>query len=246
MSLTADARQEAERLLRTGQKLQAIKYLHDHFRISLADGKQLVEALEAEMANTTATVPAAADYRAEAERLLRLNKKIEAIKYVQQQANTSLKEALRRVEEIQQRINPSFQRSPRAGAGLKKLTIIMGLVALALFGIAALVVYFQEKTIGNSELVSGTIIRLERSGKGSKPVVEYSFRGKHYQRTSSVSSTPPAFDVGEKVDVFVNKDNPEDIVMNTFSERWLAAVIVGGIGSVFLFFTILFGRFFKP
>jgi hypothetical protein len=35
-------------------------------------------------------------------------------------------------------------------------------------------------------------------------------------------------------------ENPEDVIVNTFSDRWLLIVIFGGIGSFFMLFWGLF------
>ena len=46
-------------------------------------------------------------------------------------------------------------------------------------------------------------------------------------------------EIGERVVLFVRKENPNDVIIDTFLERWLVITIVGAIGAVFVFVMIL-------
>lgn len=61
--------------------------------------------------------------------------------------------------------------------------------------------------------------------------------GEHY---SSTCSTPPSFDIGERVAVYYDPQNPERAHIDSFGQNWLGSLIVGGIGSVFLALGLLF------
>lgn len=115
MSMTQEARQEVERLLRSGQKIQALKYLSDTYGVTLQEGKLLLEALENELQAMPATSANdieqrevfEGDDRKEIEQLLRENKKLEAVKWLKTKYDLGLKEALERVEVIEREINPN-------------------------------------------------------------------------------------------------------------------------------------------
>src|SRR5690349_10171801 len=116
MSITTEAKNEVERLIRQGQKLMAIKYLCDTFNISLPEAKMLVEAVEKEQSsNGSFTQPASFQAglsniaRAEVISLLMANKKIEAVKKVKTELGIGLKEALDVVEEIEKGVNPNYR-----------------------------------------------------------------------------------------------------------------------------------------
>src|SRR5688572_3231247 len=105
MSMNQEAREEVERLIRQGNKLQAIKYLHDTFDISLADAKRLVDALANELALANSSQAENNPFteqqselqgedRMIVQRLLQEGKKMEAIKYVRAKRNLGLKEAM--------------------------------------------------------------------------------------------------------------------------------------------------------
>src|SRR5688500_11206930 len=101
MSLTSEAKKEVERLLLSGQKIRAVKYLHDTVNISLLDAKTLVEAVEhehvsgrpgGELSPSPFSAPSATALdgalKAQVIALLTVNKKIEAVKLVKTQLNT--------------------------------------------------------------------------------------------------------------------------------------------------------------
>jgi ribosomal protein L7/L12 len=252
--VTSEAKKEVERLVRQGQKLQAIKYLMDTFGTTLDESKTLTETVELEIAAETAAIPPniaqvsasriPANLRAEVFRLLQAKKKIDAIKLVKKELNTGLKEAAELVEEVEKEINPNY-RSVKVntgciGGGFKLVGIFFGLIGFLLIAVAGIIYYFQSETIENSDRVTGVVIGFETSGNGTAPVIAYSQNGQQKQYSSSTYSSPPAYELNEEVPLFVNRDNPDDVVVDTFSDRWLLIVVFGGIGAVFALFTVLF------
>jgi ribosomal protein L7/L12 len=250
MSFSSEAKKEVERLLQQGQKLQAIKYLTDNFQISLEEAKMLVETVENQVnpSGTLTTSPqiensinqTALDGQLKADviRLLQVNKKIEAVKLVKTELNTGLKEALVMVEEVQKEIDPNYRSvkigSGCFGGGLTLFKVIFGLIGITFLCVAGGVYYFQKKTIDNSDLVTGKVTELFHNNKGlSAPLIEYQVQGKTHVYRSSTYSSPPAYEVDEMVEMYVNRNNPDDVVVNTFSDRWFLIFIFGLLGSVF-------------
>lgn len=81
----------------------------------------------------------------------------------------------------------------------------------------------------------GKVIRMVHGGGAGnhmKPVVAYAVDGKQYEVTGIISSSPPAFSVGDKAVVHYNPEDPSDAQVSGFIERWLFLVIFGGIGAV--------------
>lgn len=130
MSMTQEVREEVEKLVRRGQKLQAIQYLRETFDVSLDEAKQLVEALEKEISPAAA---ATADLNEEdknfLEGLLRDNKKIDGVKFVRDKTGLGLKESLQVVEEIERKVNPDFVAfKPGCMGNLVKVVAFIGLI----------------------------------------------------------------------------------------------------------------------
>lgn len=72
-----------------------------------------------------------------------------------------------------------------------------------------------------------------------RPVVAFSLADGAVQEASgNVSSSPPAYEVGERVVVFYDPANPLEIVLDSFFERYFIATVLGGLG---LAFTVLGG-----
>jgi hypothetical protein len=81
----------------------------------------------------------------------------------------------------------------------------------------------------------GVVIRMVSSGRkgGSSPVVRYEVDGQSYELQSTVSSSPPAYSVGEKVTVLYHPDNPGGGQIDSFIDRWLFPLVFGGMGFIF-------------
>lgn len=93
--------------------------------------------------------------------------------------------------------------------------------------------------------VEGTVIRNQFKDGIARPIISYSYDGKELTHADNTYTNPPAFDRGEKVELFVNPNNPEDVYVNSFVGRFLAMTIVGGLGIVFLGFLALFHYGFR-
>jgi hypothetical protein len=76
-----------------------------------------------------------------------------------------------------------------------------------------------------------------RSDKGKtmySPIVEYrDLSGTSRQLTSSVSSSSPGYDRGDKVQVRFLPQNPEQARIDSFLENWFLPLILGGLGLIF-------------
>ena len=91
--------------------------------------------------------------------------------------------------------------------------------------------------IDNSLLEKGQVINLlEQESEDSTtyaPVIRYSdFDGENHEFVSSSSSNPPAYEIGESVEVLYLKSNPETAEIKSFFSLWGAATImlIMGIG----------------
>lgn len=253
-SLTNEAKEEVARLLRDGRKIEAIAYLEDAFDVSPDDAKLLAEAVEREMVfSAPAAYPDAVSPthtaahepstdRAHVEQLLRANQKMEAIKYVRQRQGLHLKDALRRVEEVEREVNPNFKPARGCAGGIFKVAgVIFGLIGLLFVGGATLVIYLQSQVMVPENKVDGVVQALQPGRNGVQaPVIAYTWRGEPRTYRSETYSNPPAFTVGEAVTLYVNPNDASDVVVDTFSERWLGAVIMGVIGGVFAVLSFVF------
>lgn len=135
-------------------------------------------------------------------------------------------------------------RSPRHVRAVVSGTLaFIGFIFFAIgagFGIYS---YVQGQDVERTE---GEVIRLVRKGKGSSPVVRYTVAEKPFEIESSISTSPPAYRIGEKVVVLYPRDNPASGRIDSFAERWLFAVIFGGVGLLLLMIAIIVWFAMRP
>ena len=247
MDITTEVKLEIHRLLQRGRKLEAIKYVRKTFGISLLNSKALVEAAERELDSTLAIPELAvagetdSALRIRVIDLVKAGKKLEAIKYVKSELNIGLGEAAKFVDNIDRETNPNYK-PPGKGCGClgRSLTAIFGAIAMVLLAIAAAIYYFETKTIENGDRVSGQVVDFNSSDGSVAPVIQYEWRGEKKLYYSNIYSTPPAYEMDERVPMIINRDDPDDILLDTFTDRWLAIVVLCGLGLFFGFFCILF------
>jgi hypothetical protein len=114
------------------------------------------------------------------------------------------------------------------------------------FVLLVLAAFFTWRTssfIQRSQSAPGRVTALEPvtgQDSGSNRTINYapvfSFKAadsKTYSVTSSTSSNPPGFEVGDDVTVLYNPEDPQQARINTFGQLWLVPVILGSTGTVF-------------
>ncbi len=119
--------------------------------------------------------------------------------------------------------------------------IYIGVGALLLVGsvmlLFALKLFYETIVFLRSAVRTvGTCIRLDgaRNSDGqatSLPVFEYQTNdGTIYRYTSTVASTPPAYNVGDTATLLYHKRNPRNARINSFIEIWLVQLILAVLG----------------
>ncbi|MBE8726537.1 DUF3592 domain-containing protein [Flavobacterium hungaricum] len=130
---------------------------------------------------------------------------------------------------------------------IKYVFLIIGLIALG----GALYLYqnkreFLDKAITVQGTVKELISSRSKNSTTYKPLVSFITKdGKQIEYTSSVSSNPPSYEVGEKVEIFYDPADPYDADINGFASLWLGPLVLGILGIIFFsigFSIILFGR----
>jgi hypothetical protein len=77
-------------------------------------------------------------------------------------------------------------------------------------------------------------VRSGSHGRSSAPQVEFTTAdGQHVQFQSNLSSSPPAYDVGEHVGVVYAPASPGDARIDTPFQLWFLPGLFGGLGGLF-------------
>ncbi len=116
------------------------------------------------------------------------------------------------------------------------LWIFLGIGALMLAGAVGIqVARFSDQA--QMTRTEGSVVDIE----GGCPTVSFSsLDGTLGEYHSGTCSTPPSFDIGERVMVYYDPQNLERARIDSFEQNWIGSLILGGIGAVFLALGLLF------
>ncbi|MBZ4033667.1 DUF3592 domain-containing protein [Flavobacterium sp. 17A] len=134
---------------------------------------------------------------------------------------------------------------------MKAFSIFNYVFAIIGAGLMAGAIYLyvdKQAFLEKAETVQGTVVEMipKRSKESTtySPVVSFKTKtGQTITYTSSTSSNPPSYNVGESVTIFYDPADPNDAEINGFFSLWLGVLILGFIGTVFFligFLGILF------
>jgi hypothetical protein len=125
--------------------------------------------------------------------------------------------------------------------GLPKIVLFsFGGVGILLLIIAAVIFYFDQKAVNQYTKIEGVVTQNQFVNGMARPVIRYTWEGETKMYIGKTYTNPPAFQRGESVSLFINPSDDNDVLINSFSERFLAITILGGIGGFFLGFVLLF------
>lgn len=177
-------------------------------------------------------------------KLLLFGKRIDAIKFIAETYRVNLKNAITLVDAVDREMNPGkkISRPWVHGTGIPGIFFwVFGGIGALLTGIAVYLFVADRSAIQHYTVVHGIVTtnRYNHDGMAS-PTISYQWHGKEKVYYSNTWSHPAAFNAGEAVQLYVNPDDPEEMFVDSFVERFLVILILGGIGSVFLAFTLLF------
>ncbi len=250
MEFTTEVKEQVKELLRSGDRLGAITYLCRTLNITLEQAQVLVAAADKELADEPSGLRyqpthIQGELKTRVVDLLKQNKKIEAVKAVKEELNIRLKQALHYVEEVEKEVNPKFKSSQAAGCGPGVFILVFVVVGLIMMGTAGWIYTRKAQTIANGTPVQGTVVSFNTNDDGDAlaPVVAYQWNGQEMQYHSSTYTNPPAYVMGEEVVLYIDPQDPGDVVIDSFSERWLAVVILGVMGFIFAVVGLIASRF---
>lgn len=251
--MTGEVKDEVERLLRAGDRPGAVQYLQATFNVSVEEASILIEALEREEgiapANDQSSVVTAGTrldgpLKSRVAALLTVGRKMEAIKLVRKELHIGLREALSMVEEVAREINPNYVSVDATGClrmVAKGLGVFLMTVSLMFLAAGGVFYFLQYQSISNSDKVSGVVTEMKLLDTGeSAPVVEYEWKGSKRSYESTYYASPPDYQVGQKLDLYVNRDDPEDITLDTFADRYAIIVGLSVPGALLLVVSIVF------
>ena len=128
---------------------------------------------------------------------------------------------------------------------LKTLQITFLLASLALLGGAYYLYRHTADFIEVASVAQGTVSGFENTKIGSTPAYRPIFQfqtmtGEEIEFTSRTSSNKPGYIKGELVKIYYDPANPHYALADGLFSLWGVALILGGIGAMFLAFGLAF------
>lgn len=120
----------------------------------------------------------------------------------------------------------------------KKGGVLILLIGAVLLAISFVIIVNRYKFKSSADTVTATVSNLypvsssDGDGYTYKAEFEYSYKGLIYRKNDSSSSNPPTYSIGESVEIFVNPNDPYDILVNGFMGFWFFPMIIFFIGLV--------------
>ncbi|TXT37503.1 MAG: hypothetical protein FD138_645 [Planctomycetota bacterium] len=125
-----------------------------------------------------------------------------------------------------------------SAGGPKVVAVVFSLIGSVFLMIGAGFGWSSYSLLAVAQRADGTVIRLVHQGggkrSGSAPVVEFHLDGNRHEFRSWLSTSPPQFDVGDKVTVLYDPTDPQRARIESFVTLWLFPTIFSGIGVVML------------
>ena len=129
---------------------------------------------------------------------------------------------------------------------LYKFQIIFGSIGFVMLFFAGYLYFKEKKFEQNAYKTVGEIVDFETHHSSSDsggtmyaPKVSFVDRGTTYYCVSKTSSSNPDYEIGEKVEVLYEPNNPSKATIKGFLGQYLGVTILGGIGFVFSLFGLI-------
>ncbi|MCL1131908.1 DUF3592 domain-containing protein [Shewanella sairae] len=123
---------------------------------------------------------------------------------------------------------------------IKKIQILFSIIGVCFligsaFSSISTFNFIKSTVIGSGEVIGLTESRTSNSSSYTyAPIVYFSDSNDiGYEFTSSISSNPPSYQVGEFVEVMYLESNPNEAKINGFFSLWGLALILAFLGMVF-------------
>ena len=107
-------------------------------------------------------------------------------------------------------------------------------IGIVLVSITAYLIYSNQKFEVRAQPVKGKVMdyrsHISSHDNGStmlySPVFSYEVNGKTFTYFSTTSSSDKDYTVGEVIEILVDPDDPENVLVNSFMEKWFLSVLL--------------------
>jgi len=158
------------------------------------------------------------------------NKKDEAEALLIAETGLSKEEASSYIVRMTDTLSNTYSDEDKPRSNKTAAFVVMG-VGFLMWGLALYFYVDKDSQLANSNLATGVVVDYV-VGEGLAPVIAYEIEGTQYRHTSNIYSTPAPYELDETVEIYISKDNPNSVIINSFSNKWLIATIFASFGLV--------------
>ena len=171
--------------------------------------------------------------------LLESGDKLGAVRYIQETLSLSADDALTLAEKLEEQtligVTAKLEEGPNPARIVGVVFSILGFILLSLSFIFG---YMDYKFASIAIPVTGKVSRIEtrQPSNGTPmyaPVITYVIDGTARDYASPVSSSGISYQVGEEVELLIDPNDPSEVTLNSFFDRWFLVSLLGGLGFVF-------------
>ena len=161
------------------------------------------------------------------------NKKEEAEAVLVAEAGLSESEAKRYLSRLETSLEKDEPKSNKTAA-----FVVLG-IGILMWAIAIYFYIDKNRQLSNSYLTTGVVVDFIMND-GLAPIISYEVEGTQYRYVSSVYSSPPAYEFNESVEIYLDNDDPNKVIINSFANKWLVVTIFASFGLVLDLIGLLF------
>lgn len=184
--------------------------------------------------------------------LIEIGEKLEAVRYLQNLLSLTAEQALALTEKLEAEVEdgPDLKQEflkkskEMQRSGIKLSRIVGGIfmsIGIIMVVVSIYLIYSHQQFEKKAIVVTGKVVDFETyistddnsSTTMYRPVFEYAYKGKTYTYPSTGSSSSKGFEIGEPVEIYINPDQPEDVLVNSFMEKWFLPMLLAIMGTAF-------------
>jgi hypothetical protein len=114
---------------------------------------------------------------------------------------------------------------------VRNILLLFASIGVILLGVAVIAYTKKRDYLSTAVQVPGVVVGLEKAHDVFHPVFSYVTEDERPLKfTGGIGSNPPAWRVGEAVQVYYDPAFPEDAEVQGFFTQWLGVLVTGGLG----------------
>jgi len=168
--------------------------------------------------------------------LLKEGKNEEAVKILIEKHGLSENEALRTILSIESGQNRPAKRSGKDSVvGPRGIGMVMSVLGIIFLVISAYR-FLEVRDKMNNWVPSNALVRhliVDYTEQGAAPVLIYVWDSDTLSYTSTVYASPPDYEIGDSLKIYVNPNVSSVVLIDSFKETYLLTAVFASIGGAF-------------